>query len=142
MHAFVSLMPITYYTFLFIYEKHIQYCHCMEGQTSPYLQLVYQYTMFKTEQSRCRQKVTTSINSKVCDMMVDSFILPKMLMFRLFLSVTSKPSVTNWATLLSKFGPSCRTEVESKQRHEVSFTRTFRRRENVSPIISSDANTP
>ena len=28
----------------------------------------------KTEQSRCHQTVTTSINSKVCDMMVDYFL--------------------------------------------------------------------
>ena len=57
LHAFMSLMPITYYTSAFIYEKHIQFA-----------------TMFKTELSRCQQTVTTSINSKVCDMMVDSLI--------------------------------------------------------------------
>ena len=83
LHAFISLMPNTYYPFAFIYEKHIKYCHCMEGNTCPYLELVYQYTTFKTEQSRCQQTATTSINSKVCDMMVDSFILSKTFMFRL-----------------------------------------------------------
>ena len=46
LHAFISLMPITYYPLAFIYEKHIQYCHCMGGNTSPYLELVYQYTTF------------------------------------------------------------------------------------------------
>ena len=64
----------------------------MEGYTGPYLELVYQHTTFKTEQSRCQQTVTTSTNSKVCDMMVDYFILSKM-------RVTSNPYVTNWATL-------------------------------------------
>ena len=39
------------------------YCHCMEGYTGPYLELVYQHTTFKTEQSRCQQTITTSINS-------------------------------------------------------------------------------
>ena len=45
--------------------------------------------------------------------------------------VTSKPYVTNRATLLTKSGPSCRMEVESWERHEVPFTRTFRGREIV-----------
>ena len=56
------------------------YCHCMEGYTCPYLELVYQCTTFKTEQSRCQQTVTTSIKSKVCDMIVDYFILTKTFM--------------------------------------------------------------
>ena len=54
----------------------------MEGNTSPYLDLVYQYTTFKTQVMPT--DVTTSINSKVglCDMMVDFFILSKTFMFR------------------------------------------------------------
>ena len=46
----------------------------------------------------------------------------------------------NWATLLSKSGP--RAEVEWSERHEASFTRTFRRRENLFPIISNAVNAP
>ena len=49
MYSFISLMPITYYPFAFIYEKHIQYSHCMGGYTCPYLELVYQYTTFTSE---------------------------------------------------------------------------------------------
>ena len=52
----------------------------------------------------------------------------------MFMRITSKPYVTNWATLLTNCGPSCRTEVESSECHEVSFTRTFRRRKNVFPL--------
>ena len=44
-----------------------------------------------------------------------------------------KQHVTNRATRLTKPGPSWRPEEESSARHEVSFTRTFRRRENVFP---------
>ena len=36
-----------------------------------------------------------------------------------------KQYVTNWATLLTKSGRSCRVEVESSECHEVSFTITF-----------------
>ena len=50
-----------------------------------------------------------------------------------------KQYVTNWATLLTKSGPSCQTEVESSERHEV-FTRTFLRHKNVFPIIPTDVN--
>ena len=50
------------------------YCHCVEGYTCPSLELVNQYS---TDKSRCLQTVTTSINIKVCDMMVDYFILSK-----------------------------------------------------------------
>ena len=44
-----------------------------------------------------------------------------------------KQNVTNWATLLTKIGPSCQAEEELSERHEVSFTQTFQRRENVFP---------
>ena len=47
----------------------------------------------------------------------------------MFMRATSKQYVTNWATLFSKSGPSYRKEVESSERHEVLFTRTFWRRE-------------
>ena len=46
-----------------------------------------------------------------------------------------KQYVTNWATLLTKSGPSCRAEEESSERHEVSFMQTFQRRENVFHMI-------
>ena len=67
-----------HYPFAFIYEEYIQYCHCKGGNT--YLELVYQYTTFTIEQSLCKQTFTTSINSKVCDMMVDSYILSETFM--------------------------------------------------------------
>ena len=75
-------MPIASYPFAFIYEKPIVLQLYGRLYACSYPKLVYQYTTFKTEQSRCHQKVTTSINSKVCDMMVDSFILSKTFMFR------------------------------------------------------------
>ena len=44
--------------------------------------------------------------------------------------------------LWTKSGPSWREEAESSERHEVLFTRTFRRRENVFPIIANAMNAP
>ena len=32
---------------LLLFMRSTLYCHCMEGYTCPYLELVYQYTMFK-----------------------------------------------------------------------------------------------
>ena len=58
-------------------------------------------------------------------MIVDYFILRTTFMFR-------HVHARHWATLLTKSGPSCRTEVESSERHEVLFTR----------IIPSDVNAP
>ena len=112
LRAFISLQPITYYPLAFIDEKHIVLP--LYGRLHlPHLELVYQYTMFKTEQSRRQQTVTMLINSKVCDMMVDSFILSKMLISAMFMSVTSKLYITHWATLLAKSDPICRTKVET-----------------------------
>ena len=56
----------------------------------------------------------------------------------MLMPVTSKPLVTHWATLFTKSDPSRWTEVESSELHEVSFTRTFPRHENVFPIIPND----
>ena len=68
---------------LLLFMRSTLYCHCMGGYSCPYLELFYQYTTLTTEQSRCQQTVTTSINSKVCDMMVDFyfFILITTFMF-------------------------------------------------------------
>ena len=70
-------------------------------------------------------------------MVVDYFLLSKTfapvktfaLWSGMFIRVTNKQYVTNWAIPLS--GHSCRKEVKSSESHEVSFTRTFQRRKNV-----------
>ena len=67
LHPFISLMPITYYPFALVLSMRSKCSiptHCMEGNTCPYLELVYQYTMFTTEQSRYQQTGTTSINNR------------------------------------------------------------------------------
>ena len=87
--------------------------------------------------------VTTSINSKsinkIWDMMVDSLYWVKLSRYAMFMHY--EQHVTNWATRLTKSGPSWRAEEESSERHEVSFTRTFRHCKNVFPMISSGERT-
>ena len=70
------------------------------------------------------------------------FILSKMFMFGHGHERHYKQYVTNWATLLSKSDHSYRAEVESSKCYEVSFTRIFRRHENVIPMIPCALNAP
>ena len=126
------------------------YCHCMEGYTCPYLELVYQYTTFKTEQSWCQQTVTTSIYSKVCDMMGNSSPTPRFaglgrenrvklscstMVMRITINNTS-PTGQLWYPQVNKIWP------QLPNGRKVSFTQTFRRRENDFPMISSAVNAP
>ena len=63
----------------------------------------------KLSKVQCQQTVTTSINSKIRDMI---FILSK-ICSAMFMRVASEPYVTHWATLFTEPGPCHRTEVES-----------------------------
>ena len=69
------------------------------GSVSSLLHVPYIGNTIATVWKVGTQRLTT-INSKVCDMMVDYFILSKPFMFMsMFIQVTGKQYVTNWATL-------------------------------------------
>ena len=139
----MCFLVITYCPFAFIYEKPLY------GRLHLPLSIaglpVYN---FKTEQGRCQQMVTTSINSKVlpwqkiCDMTVDTFILSKTFSLvktfsswsAMFMRFTSKQYFTNWKTLIKIWHQLPNGSRIRSERHEVSFTRTFQCRENAFPI--------